>query len=72
MNISLTPVLEEFVKQKVSSGMYHSFSEVIREGLRLLEEKEKLKEMQLNELRKDLRIGIRSLDQGKGVPLDLE
>jgi antitoxin ParD1/3/4 len=31
MNISLTPELEEFVQDKVNSGMYKSASEVVRE-----------------------------------------
>ncbi len=34
MNISLTPELENLVNQKVTSGLYHSASEVIREALR--------------------------------------
>src|ERR1700677_4269551 len=37
MNVSLTPELEKFVAQKVESGLYRSASEVIREGLRLLD-----------------------------------
>ena len=36
MNISLNPGLEELVIRKVKTGMYHSASEVIREGSRLL------------------------------------
>ena len=40
MNISLTPVLESYVKAKVESGLYNSASEVIRESLRALQEKE--------------------------------
>ncbi len=36
MNVSLTPELDEFVNAKVSSGLYNSASEVVREGLRLL------------------------------------
>jgi antitoxin ParD1/3/4 len=36
MNISLTDELENFVFDAVKSGMYHSNSEVIRDGLRLL------------------------------------
>ena len=42
MNVSLTPELEQYVNGKVQSGMYHSASEVIREGLRLLKEREEL------------------------------
>jgi len=37
MNISLTPELKKFVQNKVTSGMYTSASEVIRESLRLLQ-----------------------------------
>ena len=72
MNVSLTPKLEDFVKQKVSTGMYNSVSEVIREALRLLEEKEALKAMKLEALKSEIQGGIDSLDNGQGKPLDIE
>ncbi|MCP3675117.1 MAG: type II toxin-antitoxin system ParD family antitoxin [Gammaproteobacteria bacterium] len=72
MNVSLTPKLEDFVKQKVSTGMYNSVSEVIREALRLLEEKEALKAMKLDALKTEIQEGIDSLDNGQGKPLDME
>jgi len=72
MNISLTPQLEGYVKQKVTSGLYNSSSEVIREGLRLLEERDAVKNMKLEALRKSLNLGIDSLDAGKGRPFDKE
>lgn len=34
MNISLTPELEEYIHNKVKSGLYSSASEVVREALR--------------------------------------
>jgi putative addiction module CopG family antidote len=40
MNISLTPKLEMYIKGKVASGLYNNASEVIREALRLLFERE--------------------------------
>ena len=72
MNVSLTPQLENFIKQKVSTGMYNSVSEVIREALRLLEEKDVLKAMKLEALKVDIQDGIDSLDSGQGKPLDIE
>ena len=40
MNISSTPALEQFVNDKVATGLYNSVSEVVREALRLLISKE--------------------------------
>jgi antitoxin ParD1/3/4 len=40
MNVSLTPELEELVNQKVRSGLYQTASEVVREALRLLKQRD--------------------------------
>ena len=40
MNVSLTPRLEELVRRKVASGLYNNASEVIRDALRLLVERD--------------------------------
>jgi antitoxin ParD1/3/4 len=64
MNISLTPELEQLVKSKVESGLYHSASEVIREGLRLLREQDLLQEARLQELRAQVQAGFRQIEQG--------
>ena len=69
MNISLTPELEEMVRQKVESGMYNSASEVIREALRLLKEQNQMRQQRLEELRREVQIGLDELDQGLGMPL---
>lgn len=66
MNVSLTPELEEMVSQKVKSGLYNSASEVVREGLRLVREQDQLREIKLEELRKEIQLGIDSLDRGEG------
>ncbi len=72
MNVSLTPELDEFVNQKVSSGLYNSASEVVREGLRLLREQDELKRFRLQELKREIKKGIDSLDRGEGRPFDAE
>ncbi|MCK4343386.1 MAG: type II toxin-antitoxin system ParD family antitoxin [Phycisphaerae bacterium] len=70
MNVSLTPTLEELVSRKVASGLYNSASEVIREALRLLEERDRLRELRLEELRKKIAVGIEQAERGETRPLD--
>ena len=67
MNVNLTPQLEEMVRAKVGSGLYTSASEVVREALRLMEERDRLRDAKLDELRRDIRAGIES---GPGEPWD--
>jgi antitoxin ParD1/3/4 len=40
MNVSLTPQLEALVRAKVKAGTYQTVSEVVREGLRLIKERD--------------------------------
>jgi len=70
INVSLTPQLEERVRQKVNSGEYASVSEVVRAALRLLDHQEKLKEIQLQELRDEIMIGVRQSERGEVEPFD--
>jgi antitoxin ParD1/3/4 len=66
MNISLTPELERLVADKVKSGMYQTSSEVIREGLRLLKERDD----QLVSLRRDIRAGFDAIERGEYSDFD--
>ena len=65
INISLTPELEHLIDQRVKSGMYNSASEVVREALRLLVERDQLKQMKLDELRRQIQVGIDQADRGE-------
>ncbi len=69
MHVSLTPELENLVKKQVESGRYHSSSEVVREALRLWEEQENLRELRMEQLRKDIQAGF---DSGPTKRLDFE
>ena len=71
MNVSLTSELEAFVASKVRSGRYHSASEVIREALRLLEEREQLRALRIRALRKKIGEGLEQLDRGEGIAGEL-
>ncbi len=67
MNVSLTPELEKFVSSKVESGRYNSASEVVREALRLLEEHDQARAVQLAEFNRELGRRLDSLDRGAHV-----
>jgi antitoxin ParD1/3/4 len=66
MNVHLTPELEQLVQNKVQSGRYNSASEVIREALRLMEQKDELRAIQLQELRNRIDKGLAEADRGEG------
>ena len=70
MNVSLGQKWERFAEDKVSSGDYQTASEVLRDGLRLLEKEALLKRISvgsLAELEAELLKAAESLDAGRGV-----
>jgi antitoxin ParD1/3/4 len=67
MNVSLTPELDNFVAGKVESGRYNSASEVVREALRLLEEHDRARSVQLAAFNQELGARLASLDSGECV-----
>ena len=70
MHVSLTTHLEEYVREKVESGLYNSNSEVVREALRLMGERDRLREMRLEDLRKEIQIGIDQIERGEYTEYD--
>jgi antitoxin ParD1/3/4 len=67
MNVSLTTELEKFVSAKVESGRYNSASEVVREALRLLEEHDQARSVQLAGFNHELGRRLDTLDHGRHV-----
>ncbi len=70
MNVSLTPELEQLVQDRVASGMYTSASEVVREALRLMKEQDQVRQLRLDELRREIAVGIDQADAGRVVEVD--
>lgn len=70
MNISLPPALEKFVQNKIGSGRYSTASEVVRDGLRMLQEQDQLHQMRLDDLRREVQIGIDEIERGEGITYD--
>jgi antitoxin ParD1/3/4 len=67
MNVHLGPVFDEFVANLLKTGYYQTQSEVLREGLRLLKEREEVKQMRLAELRKEINAGVEQADRNQFV-----
>jgi antitoxin ParD1/3/4 len=67
MNISLTPELENYIQEKVNSGLYTSVSEVIRESLRLMHTYDDLQKHQINQLNQAIEVGLAQLKTGDKV-----
>jgi antitoxin ParD1/3/4 len=65
MNVHLTDELERLVQTKVQSGRYNSASEVVREALRLLEERDELRALRKQELRKKIAEGLDAVKAGR-------
>ena len=71
MNVHLTPELEQFVQNKVQSGRYNSASEVVREALRLMDQRDELRSIQLQDLRRRLDKGLGQAERGEGADGDV-
>jgi antitoxin ParD1/3/4 len=67
MNVHLGPVFDEFVADLLKTGYYQTQSEVLRDGLRLLKEREEVKQLRLAELRNEIALGSEQADKGQFV-----
>ncbi len=67
MNVHLTPELEQLVQGRVKSGRYNSASEVVREALRLLEQRDEIFALRKDEIRKQIEDGWQSAQRGDTV-----
>ena len=70
MNFSLTPNLEQFVRDRVESGDYNNASEVAREAIRLLKRVEERRALKLERLRAAIRDGDEAVARGDFTDLN--
>jgi antitoxin ParD1/3/4 len=59
-SVALSPHFEAFIRQQVESGRFNNASEVVRAGLRLLEEYEAERAAKLQALREAVAVGLAS------------
>jgi antitoxin ParD1/3/4 len=69
-NINLTARLAEFVDASVESGRFQNASEVVREALRLLEERQQEHALKLEALRAAIRVGLDDAASGRTLTLE--
>src|SRR5215475_6648368 len=69
-NVVLTDHQEKLIDTLVGSGRYQNASEVLREGLRLVEQREAEDAAKLKVLRKAARAGFSALDRGEFKEFD--
>ncbi len=72
MNFSLTPSLEQFVRERAASGDYNNASEVVREALRLLKRVEEQRQLKMERLRAAVRQGDDAVARGDFTDLDAD
>lgn len=64
-NVVLTEHQAELIEALVESGRYHNASEVLRDGLRLVEQREAEDASKLKALRAAARVGVAAIDRGE-------
>ncbi len=72
MHISLTDKLDDYVREKVKSGLYNNASEVIREALRLKISAEETEAAKLARLREAIDVGWEQAERGECIPFDMQ
>lgn len=72
MHVSLTERLDDYVRQKVASGLYNNASEVIREALRRQIEHEMSEEAKLERLREAINVGWEQAERGQFADYSLD
>jgi antitoxin ParD1/3/4 len=63
LQVSLTPELQRLVNDKIATGLYESASDVVRDGLRMIEQRDRL--IAIEELRAKIEVGWRQSQRGE-------
>ncbi|MDQ6984646.1 MAG: type II toxin-antitoxin system ParD family antitoxin [Ghiorsea sp.] len=72
MNVSLTPSLEQYVRDCASTDDYNNASEVVREAIRLHKQREEHRQLKLQRLRKAIQVGIDDMENGNYTTIHSE
>jgi len=64
MNVSLTPSLEQYVRDCAATDDYNNASEVVREAIRLHKQQEEERQLKIAKLKAALKLGINDANEG--------
>jgi antitoxin ParD1/3/4 len=67
MEITLPPDLEEIVNEKVERGNYNSVGDVVRDALRLMNDRDAARHHQSDEIRRKVAVGLEEVERGETV-----
>lgn len=71
-NVNLTKRFDDLIEKNVASGRYGNASEVVREGLRLLEKQEKEDSAKIEWLRDAAQEGIDDIERGDYITFETD
>jgi antitoxin ParD1/3/4 len=68
MEIYLLPDLEELIRRKVEAGEYETASDLVTHAVYLLDARDRMRAVQLEELRREVQIGLDQCERGEVEP----
>ncbi len=71
-NVVITEHQQDLIETLVESGRYQNASEVLREGLRLIEQRERRDAAKLEALKAAVRVGLDDLAAGRYIELEYD
>ena len=72
MNLPLSPALQQFAEQQISSGKYSSMEDILLAGLQALFEREQLYQGRFDELRSEILLAVQEAEQGQLLDVSTE
>lgn len=72
MNVQIDPAQQAFINELITSGKFASETDVIRAGLRLLQDQAAERAAKLEELRQKIQVGIDQADRGEFSTLTMD
>ncbi len=70
MDTPLPKSFEQYIRRKIRAGEYDSSQEVLMTALRLLKDRDAIREARLEAIRREVQVGIDAADAGRVKPIE--